>query len=158
MHTVLRPLRALLVALVAAITCLSTTSAPAHATALGCDYSGGFGFSYQGVTLKAPKGFLCHYIEGNGRTVTKEAASYSANASLYGALTGRVCNWRIDFVYYDTSGRNYRTDYGPLTTSCSYSVSRTVTADKTLAYYGKACARLVVNGTTRVTQCHNITS
>jgi hypothetical protein len=158
MSVVPTPLRALLVALVAALTCLVGTTVPAQATAIGCDYSGGFGFSYQGVTLKAPKGYLCHRIEGDGRTVTKEAASYGAAPSLYGVLTGKVCNWRIDFVYYNTSGTNYRTDYGAVHTTCDYTVSRTVTADKTLAYFGKACARLVVNGTTRVTQCHNIIS
>ncbi len=141
------------------VLCASLAGAsPASASAFGCQYVGGFGFSYQGLTLQAPKGYLCHDIRGSGRTITSESASYGPAPSLYGVLTGRVCNWRIDFYYRNTTPSVYRTDYGPTQNTCNYTVSRSVSADKALAYYGTACARLVVSGVTRVTQCHQITA
>ena len=130
----------------------------AHASAFGCDYNRGFGFSFKGVNLKAPKGFLCHKITGSKKHIQHQTARYGANASIYGALTGKVCNWRIDFLYSNTSGKTYKIDKGPTRNYCSYSVSRSVSADKHLPSYGKSCARLVVSGKTVETQCHNITS
>lgn len=135
-------------------------SAPssASASAFGCQYVGGFGFSHQGVTIQAPQGWLCHDIRGNGKVVTSETASYGAVPSLYGALTGRICNWRIDFVYRGQNNNVYRTDRGPAHANCAWTVSRNVEADKTLAYYGTACAQLYVSGVLRAKQCHNITA
>ncbi len=130
----------------------------AHASAFGCDYNRGFGFTFQGVKVKAPKGFLCHSITGSKKHIKHQTARYGANPSGYGALTGKVCNWRIDFLYSDTRGKTYKIDKGPTRNYCSYTASRSVSADKHLPCYGKSCARLVMNGKTIETQCHNITS
>ena len=143
----------------AALLCASLAGAsPASASAFGCQYIGGFGFSWQGLTLQAPKGYLCHSITGSGRSVTNEYAYYGPAPSVYGALTGRVCNWRIDFQYRNTSNVVYRTDTGATHNTCEYYIRRDQPTDKSLAYYGKACARLFVGGVLRSQQCHNITA
>jgi hypothetical protein len=132
--------------------------AQADASAFGCEYIGGFGFEFKGLSLKAPKGFLCHHISGEGRRIRSESAHYGPAPSLYGALTGRVCNWRIDFVYRRAAkGRVYRRDRGRTRHRCGYLISRTVERNKRLRYFGTACAQLYVNGKHRARQCHNIT-
>ena len=133
--------------------------APAEASAFGCAYIGGFGFSFHGLSLRAPKGFLCHRISGHGRKIKYEAAGYGPAPSLYGLLTGRVCNWRIDFVYRRAANGNvYRRDRGRTHHRCGYLIARRVERNKRLRYFGTACAQLYVNGRHRARQCHNITS
>jgi uncharacterized membrane protein len=133
------------------------TSSDANASAAGCQRSHGFGFSFKGQNLRVPKGFLCHLIKGKKRKITYETAAYTASPTVYGALTGKICNWRIDFVYYDTKGKVYRTDKGPTKIYCSHGAKRIVRARKNLKKDGKACARLVVGGRAKVMQCHKIT-
>ena len=133
--------------------------APADASAFGCQYIGGFGFDFKGLSLRAPQGFLCHGISGDGRRITSERAHYGPAPSLYGALTARVCNWRIDFVYRRAAdGRIYRRDRGRTLYRCGYVISRTVERNKRLRHFGTGCAQLYVNGKHRARQCHNITS
>jgi hypothetical protein len=132
--------------------------APADASAFGCQYIGGFGFQFKGLSLKAPKGFLCHRISGDGRRIRSESAHYGPAPSLYGALTGRVCNWRIDFVYRRAANGNvYRRDRGRTHHRCGYLIARRVGRNKRLRYFGTACAQLYVNGKYRRRQCHSIT-
>jgi hypothetical protein len=132
--------------------------APADASAFGCEYIEGFGFEFKGFKLKAPKGFLCHSISGDRRRIRSERAYYGPVPNLYGLLTGRVCNWRIDFVYRRAAnGRVYRRDRGRTHRRCGYLISRTVERNKRLRYFGTACAQLYVNGKHRARQCHNIT-
>lgn len=134
------------------------TSTDANASAVGCQPSHGFGFSFKGASLTVPKGFLCHEIKGNKKKITFQRAAYTAGASVYSALTGKICNWRIDFVYYDTNGRAYSTYRGPTKNYCSMGAVREVKAPKNLPKDGKSCARLIVDGKARVVQCHKITS
>jgi hypothetical protein len=146
-------------AAIAVMAAMLSSPSPASASAFGCEYIGGFGFSFEGISLRAPQGWLCHDIDGDGKVIRNEAAHYGPFLSLYGLLTARICNWRIDFVYrraYD--GSVYRTDRGATHYACGYFVSRNVSADKTLAHYGTACAQLYVNGVLRAKQCHNITA
>lgn len=154
----LRTLSVVALVTLATLAAVAARPSPAHASAFGCQYIGGFGFSYRGLSLRAPQGFLCHQITGYGRRITRERAGYGAVPSLYGMLTGRVCNWRIDFAYHRASdGRVYRTDRGPTHHGCSYIVSRDVRRNKRLQHFGTACAALYVNGVWRNRQCHNIT-
>jgi hypothetical protein len=137
---------------------LGAGAVPASASAFGCQYIGGFGFSFKGFELRAPKGWLCHQIRGSGRTIERESAIYGPAYSMYGALKGRVCNWRIDFAYRRASdGSEYRRHRGPTHHRCNYHVKRTVTSRKVLQHFGAACAELFVNGVRRSRQCHNIT-
>ena len=145
-------------ALIIAMFSTLTFSNAANASAFGCQYIGGFGFTFKGLSLTAPKGFLCHDIKGSKKYIDREIGTYSAAPSLYGYLTGKVCNWRIDFVYTNAAnGSTYLRDRGPTNNSCSYLPIRTQYTDKNLKYYGKACAQLYVNGVYRSSQCHNIT-
>ena len=137
---------------------LLTAAAPAQASAFGCQYIGGFGFTYEGFSFEAPQGWLCHEINGSGKFIDSESASYGAFTTLYSVLTAKVCNWRIDFVYRNTNDTEYRRDSGATDNSCTLSPSRSVTKDKNLRYYGTACAQLYANGILRGKQCHNITS
>lgn len=134
------------------------TSTDAKAKAIGCQLSHGFGFSFKGANLTVPKGFLCHLIQGDKRKITLQRAAYSATPNVYGALTGKICNWRIDFVYYDTNGKAYSTDKGPTKNYCSIGAVREVKSNKNLPKDGKSCARLIVDGKAKVVQCHKITS
>lgn len=152
-------LRALTLVTLATLAAVVALPAPAQANAFGCQVINGFGFTFGGQNLRAPKGFLCHRIRGRGRLITQEDAAYTANlGSLYGMLTGRVCNWRIDFYYHrDSDGRVYRADRGSTHHGCSAVVWRSVKRNKRLAHFGTACAALYVNGVWRNRQCHNIT-
>jgi hypothetical protein len=128
----------------------------AHASAKGAEQVPAFPIDYKGISLPVPKGFLFHSIDGKHRTVKKETATYSAAISAVGLAAGRACNWRIDFQYKDLNGKVYRTDKGPTNVSCNFKAGRTVRPG-TLPHYGKACAKLYVNGKHRATQCHSIT-
>jgi hypothetical protein len=133
------------------------TSTDANATAFGCQPSNGFGLSFKGVNLRVPKGYLCHLIRGNKKKISYQMAAYNISTGIEGMFRGKICNWRIDFVYYDTKGRAYSTDTGPTKNYCSLGARREVKAGKNLPNYGKSCARLVVDGKAIVTQCHKIT-
>jgi hypothetical protein len=117
---------------------------PASADANGCD---GWAYgSFGGYTI--PSGILCHQIRGNGRTISVEYAD---------AASARLCNWRIDYRYYNTSGTVYRVSTGPTHTTCTSDGERYYYPG-TLPYYGKACAYVYSNGAYLTKQCHNITA
>jgi hypothetical protein len=93
--------------------------------------SSGFGFSHGGLSLKVPKGFFCHHITGSKKTINSQSAFYGPSPTLYGAWTGKVCGWRIDFTYHsDKDGSQYRTDMGPTNHGCSYVVKRSTGATR----------------------------
>lgn len=144
-------------AVASAVALASTPLAPAPASATGCQFRNGFGISVKGVNLKVPKGYLCHSIRGKGKTIRQQSAAYSFSKSGYGLLTGKICNWRIDFIYTKASnGKRYRTDRGRTQNKCSLIAKRNVNTDKLLKHYGKSCAVLYSNGHKVTTQCHNI--
>jgi hypothetical protein len=48
------------------------------------------------------------------------------------------CNWRIDFQFEDQDSRIYRTDRGPVASTCDrFSIDRLVMTPQTLPSYGR---------------------
>lgn len=149
-----------MMAAVATSVALASTTlapAPAAASATGCQFRNGFGISAKGINFRVPKGNLCHTIIGKGKTIRNQHASYRFARTGYGLFTGKICNWRIDFIYTKAStSKQYRRDRGRTQNKCSFNAMRTVKTDKFLKHYGKSCAVLYSNGRKVTTQCHNI--
>ncbi|MFJ9538018.1 hypothetical protein ACIRPX_12240 [Streptomyces sp. NPDC101225] len=142
-------------ALTAAGALLLTAPTNASAGAVGTTPVKTFDYSVGGMTVKVPTGCLfTHVIRGSGRRITYQNAG--VDCAFVGALGSGFCNWRIDFTYRDTSNRTYRTSRGRTHNECKIDPMRN-NSPQTLARYGKACARLYVNGVPRVSQCHSIT-
>ncbi|MFE7812515.1 hypothetical protein ACFU5P_11195 [Streptomyces sp. NPDC057433] len=128
---------------------------PAHAGALGSTAIGTFTYELRGATVKVPVGcFLTHRIDGSGKEVSGQLAGVDCVGAA--ATFSRFCNWRIDFAYADTNDRTYRTARGATHAECDGAPLRRAGA-RTLPTYGKACAKLFVNGEPRAAQCHYIT-
>lgn len=108
------------------------------------------------VDIKAPYGYLCHLIHTNGKQIKEQKAAFTTNAGIYEPLVKDVCNWRLDFIYYDTRGEEYMTDQGETVSGCKQGASRQIAKAKTLPEYGSTCATLFVDGEPRLTQCHTI--
>ncbi|MFI8206487.1 hypothetical protein [Streptomyces sp. NPDC085937] len=152
-------LRQLMRGMPAAIGALSLaivgTAAPAHASATGSTAIGTFTYELRGTTVKVPVGcFLTHSISGSGKKIESQLSGVDCVG--VAATFSRFCNWRIDFTYADTDNRTYRTSRGRTRAQCEGAPLRRA-APQTLPHYGKACARLFVNGKSRATQCHFIT-
>lgn len=93
-------------------------------------------------------GSLCHELYGSGTRIDAQNAVFNSTSSF--------CNWRIDFVYFDTAGKEWYRDRGSNNASCSRTGRRLRGTGS--ARYGKACVHLYKNYTTYVaSQCHNIT-
>ncbi|MBG0855175.1 hypothetical protein I2W78_25845 [Streptomyces spinoverrucosus] len=151
----MRNVRRLVTALAAAGAVILGTPASAHAGAIGSTPVRTFEYSVGGMTVKVPTGcMLTHIIRGNGRKITYQNAG--VGCAFVAALGTGFCNWRIDFTYADTNNRTYRTSRGRTHAECKIDPMRT-NPPQTLPRYGKACARLYVNGVRRVSQCHHIT-
>jgi hypothetical protein len=135
------------------------TSSGAGASGLGCDNSQitdePVSFNATSVEMTLPYGYLCHLMESRGKEISNQRAAYTSNASIYGPLVGEICNWRIDFVYYDTKGDEYMRDKGETVNNCK-GASRVVAKNKTVPQYGSTCAELFVDGKVRLTQCHSM--
>lgn len=115
----------------------------AHATAEGWQYWG----KYCYADFCMPGGSLYHKIVGTGLHVSEQRAGFSAY--------GNVCNWRIDFNYYDVPGTLYRRYQGPTNYNCKIAGSRLIYPNF-WAKSGKSCATLYSNGRKIVSQCHSI--
>ncbi|KOV95154.1 hypothetical protein [Streptomyces sp. NRRL B-3648] len=140
-----------------AATAAFTLTAPttAHATAVGSTPVRTFEYSVGGMTMKVPTGCMfTHIIRGSGRKITYQNAG--VDCAFVAALSSGFCNWRIDFTYADTDNRTYRTSRGRTHSECKIDPMRN-NSPQTLPRYGRACARLYVNGVQRVSQCHHIT-
>jgi uncharacterized membrane protein len=148
--------RLFLAASTAAATLLAAAS-PASASAVGYGKVGSFCYSVKGVNLCAPGATIGHFIQGRGRTITRQEASVQ---DVFGGDTGggKWCNWRIDWRYADADGRTYLRSNGEMHYSCSFvtSVGRVDSSRRTLKHYGKACAEFFASGEKRGSQCHNI--
>lgn len=141
----------------AAVQTAATDPGPVTQSAAGASWMNPFCFSFGGQNICVPTTMLVHVITGNGRTITNQEAEIQDSVG-GGTAGGQFCNWRFDWKYYDTNGRNYLTSLGTTHHSCNEAgVGRGTSADRTLAYYGRACAVFYVNGTERGRQCHNIT-
>jgi hypothetical protein len=101
-----------------------------------------------------PYGYLCHLIHTNGKLIEEQKAAYTASAGIYAPLVDNICNWKIDFVYYDTNGDEYMRDEGDIVSDCKQGVSRKVADVRELPKYGTTCAELIVDGEKKFTQCH----
>lgn len=142
---------------VALATALSLILTPqARADAYGITSIGAFDYTFQGLKISVPSGFFfAHTIRGSDLTITSEHADIVAMGPA--VVQSPFCNWRIDFQLEDQDGHVYRTDRGPVASTCDrFSVDRLVTTPQTLPSYGKACAIFYVNGVERVRQCHFI--
>ena len=144
-----------MVAVVAFLGVTIATSAPALALAAGCQTTSSFSYAVGGTTIKVPTSMLCHGVTGSGKTITHTRATFGSTS-----IKTQICNWRIDWVYYNTSGNEYRRSTGATQKSCAwyFQLCRNDGTDRSLAYYGKACAQFYDNGTLRGKQCHSITA
>ncbi|MFJ5657309.1 DNRLRE domain-containing protein [Streptomyces microflavus] len=130
---------------------------PLLRSAIGSTALGVFEYTVGGYTMKIPSGcFLTHKITGKRRSITYQMASTDCVGV---AALASFCNWRMDFAYADTSNRTYKTLKGAVHVTCKRGggTTRKIEKNRTLAHYGKACAKLYVNGSRRATQCHYIT-
>ncbi len=144
-----------------AITLLSAATLamapPAHTSvnAIGSTPVRTFAYTVGGIAMNIPTGCMfTHIVRGGGRRITYQNAG--VDCAFAGALNSGFCNWRIDFAYADTDNRVYRTSRGRVHTECRIDPMRG-NSPQTLPRYGKACARLHVNGTRLASQCHHIT-
>ncbi|MER5882805.1 hypothetical protein ABT160_03155 [Streptomyces sp. NPDC001941] len=142
----------------AAVALVATAAGPAAASAVGYAKVVGFCQDFRGTTLCAPVTTLGHFVQGRGRTITRQEASVQDIAGGDSA-GGRWCHWRIDWRYTDIEGRTYRVSKGPVHRRCDWlgSIGRVDRTKRTLKHYGKACADFHVAGERRASQCHYIT-
>jgi hypothetical protein len=130
-------------------------TSPAYADAIGSTPRGRFEYTFGGAKVSIPTGsFFTHLIRGKGLTVTDENAGVDSVGP--GLASNGFCNGRIDFQYEDVSGKIYRTDRGPLSSTCDHYTFRDVRGTRTIPAYGKSCAVFYVNGAARAKQCHSI--
>jgi hypothetical protein len=108
------------------------------------------------VDLIIPFGYLCHHFEANKKEVAVQKAAYSSNGTVAGPLVKGICNWRIDFVYYDTKGKEYMRDKGETASGCGQGASRAIAKGKQILQSGSSCAELTVDGKVRLIQCHTL--
>ncbi|MET8768311.1 hypothetical protein [Streptomyces sp. NPDC004658] len=147
--------RRVVTTLTAAASLALAAPANAHAGAMGSTPVRTFEYSVGGMTVKVPTGCMfTHIIRGSGRKITYQNAG--VDCAFVAALSSGFCNWRIDFTYADTNNRTYRTSRGKTHSECKIDPMRS-NSPQTLPRYGRACARLYVNGVRRVSQCHHIT-
>ncbi|MFG2512106.1 hypothetical protein [Streptomyces sp. NPDC048584] len=129
-------------------------AAPAHASATGSSAIGSFTYEVRGAAVKIPVGcFLTHAVKGSGKRITKQFAGVDCVG--VAATFSKFCNWRIDFAYADTDNKTYKTSRGATHAECAGAPLRHA-APQTLPTYGKACAKLHINGKLRAAQCHYI--
>lgn len=162
--------RSWLVALFAVVATLMSTSAAANAevpagpeptdiapmSAFGTEPISSFSYSLDGTTFKIPTGsFLSHYIDGSGKRINAERAGVDRVGPAY--WTGMICNWRIDFDYYDLNQKHYKHNRGETHTTCDWSPFRSYNVATQLAHNGQACAVFYVMNAQRARQCHYIT-
>lgn len=131
------------------LTCLSLTTLAAFATAYGVQPWDSFNIPK--VPVPVPAGVLRHLIIGDGNNIESENAGFSTSF-------GPLCNWKIDYVYFDVNNVERRRIKGPVHSSCNFRVSdnpQTVYPGK--VPYGKACVSLYSSGEYITRQCHFIT-
>ncbi|MDQ0938414.1 DNRLRE domain-containing protein [Streptomyces sp. V1I1] len=136
---------------------LPSSSGMSTMSAYGVTALGSFSYSFAGFTISVPTGcFMDHKISGSGKYINYEWAAVDC---YYAAAFSRFCNSRIDFAYINTSGTTYRTSKGRTHYTCYWGQVplRYAPGNRTLPYYGKACAKIYVNSQRKGTQCHYIT-
>jgi hypothetical protein len=136
------------------------TASKANASATGCDNRQYFEENAKpnaiSAEIRLPYGYLCHLIHTRGKEITEQKAAYTKSAGINGPLVKNICNWRLDFVYYDMKGNEYIRDKGETVGNCEQGASRKAPAARTLPQFGTTCAELIIDGEARLTQCHTI--
>ena len=136
------------------------TSSQAMASAIGCDNRQTPGDDVDpnaiAVDIKEPYGYLCHSVHTNGKEIKEQRAAFTTHAGINEPRVKNICNWRIDFVYFDTEGDEYSRDKGETIGDCKKGASREIAKAVNLPDYGTTCANLFVDGELRYTQCHRI--
>ena len=108
------------------------------------------------VDLIIPFGYLCHHFEARKKEIVIQKAAYTSNATVSGPLVKGICNWRIDFVYYDTKGNEYMRDKGEIVKGCNQGAFRALAKSRTLPQFGSTCVELITDGEVRLTQCRAV--
>jgi len=108
------------------------------------------------VDLIIPFGYLCHLLESKGKEISIQKAAYTSNATVSNFFVKGICNWRMDFVYYDTKGNEYMRDKGETVKGCDQGASREIAKSKTLPQSGSSCVELITDGEVRLVQCHTM--
>jgi hypothetical protein len=96
-----------------------------------------------------PSGTMLHVIDSRGVWVTYDRAQITS--------AGNICNWWIDFDYYDNSGRRYKHIQGAEHNSCTRNSHVRVDHPATgpqLWLAGRACATLYSAAIRITRQCH----
>jgi hypothetical protein len=108
------------------------------------------------VDLVIPFGYLCHLLEVYRKEISVQKAGYTSNATVSNSLVKGICNWRIDFVYYDLKGKEYMRDKGETVKGCDQGPYREIAKGKTLPQSGSSCVELITDGEVRLVQCHTL--
>jgi hypothetical protein len=134
------------VAVVAAL--LGFTAQPAAAYSAGNSTWGSFcafGHCF-------PTGTLLHVVDGRGIALSYDRAEATS--------AGNLCNWWIDFDYYDNAGNRYRHIQGAAHNYCTHDGN--VRVDYGMGPYlwlpGRACATLYSSAVYITRQCHYLHS
>lgn len=133
-----------MVAVAATVALLAAAPQPALAGARGIQTWGSF--CVAGKCF--PSGILEHEIIGNDNNIQRQWADASSAANL--------CNWRMDFVFYDTNNTLYYRNKDVTHNTCTRSAGR-VDYTNRIVRYGKTCAEIYSNSTLIARQCHYIT-
>lgn len=132
------------IAVAAVISVATGTVQPAAAYAAGNSTWGRFCILGHCV----PNGTLLHVMDGHGIALTYDRAQATS--------IGNLCNWWIDFDYYDNAGRRYRHIQGAAHNSCTHDGYARVDYNygPYLWYPGRSCATLYTSSIWLTTQCH----
>jgi hypothetical protein len=117
---------------------------PATALATAVGYDGYGPFCAKGICV--PSGYLRYAVRGDGNQVlTIEGRGKAV----------RVCNWHMDFAFYDGKGRRVANYTQPTVYDCTSRAVRSVPVYRRMPD-GKTCGRLYVNNVHKATVCHAI--
>lgn len=119
-------------------------------SATGYGWVPAFTYSWNGLQIPVPSGYILHVLKGSGLTVNVDAAQYEPNI-----LGIQICNYR--FAFQNRYGKTiYATRWAPLHAGCTYGYFSQGVVGPFTVRTGVDCARLYVNGIYRGEQCHNV--
>jgi hypothetical protein len=115
-----------------------TTTRPASAYADGCSGWGSVPY------LSIPTGYMCFEVWGS---ISSQRATWR---------TASLCNWRIDWIAYDASGRQWWRSNGPTHYGCTWISGGRSRGAGYVPKYGRMCARVYSHNTWLAGVCHTI--
>lgn len=98
-----------------------------------------------------PSGIMTHIVDGRGVQLSYDRVEWSS--------AGNICNWWVDFDYYDTRNVSYRHIQGGAHYECGRNRNVRVDFSPYLNYgfrAGRACATLYSNSVRVTSQCHSL--